>query len=115
MSQWQRIYEYLKNSGFEVYSPGQHKGDCISKYVVLKDEGAQKMLSFSSTQVLYDVLCYVPGSQFSSLEPFVEEVKTCLAGMYPELIPTYVQNTSFYDDTVQGHMISLQYRSSHKI
>lgn len=115
MSQWQRIYKCLKSQGFEVYSPGQHKGDCLSQYVVIKSAGAFRINTFSSTQHLYSILCYVPSDQFSALEPFVTSVKAALKHMYPELIPTYNETEPFLDDTINGVMINLQYRSSHKI
>lgn len=114
-SQWQRIYRHLSDAGFEVYSPGQHQGDCTSPYVVIKDEGAMRLTGLSSTQQLYDALCYVPSKQFSALEPFVASVKAALKQMYPELIPTYQETESFLDDSIDGVMISVQYRSSHKI
>ena len=31
-----QIYDLLKQNNFDVYFPSQHKGECISKYVVIK-------------------------------------------------------------------------------
>lgn len=115
MSQWQRIYTHLKQNGFDVYSPGQHKGECISPYVVVKDSGLNPLSSFSSTQALYDVMCYVPKEQFSTLEPYVDSVKACMKGLYPSIISTNFQTASYLDDTVKGHMISVQYRNNRKL
>lgn len=115
MSQWRNIYTHLQTKGFDVYSPGQHEGDCISPYVVVRDEGTQKLAGFSSTQSLYDVLCYVPKDQFSTLEPFVAEIKQAMKDLFPAIIPTYFETGSFLDETVQGHMISVQYRNNRKI
>lgn len=115
MTQWQKIYKHLQTEGLDVYSPGQHKGECISPYVVLKDAGASRLESFSSTQVLYDVMCYVPQNAFSTLESYVDRVKAAMEGLYPEIVPMYFETASFLDDTVKGHMISVQYRSNHKI
>ena len=114
MSQWQNIYKHLKSKGFDVYSPGQHQGECIKPYVVLKDAGLNPLSSFSSSQALYDVMCYVPKERFSILEPYVEKVKEAMKGLYPAIIPVYFQTASFLDDTVKGHMISVQYKNKRK-
>lgn len=115
MSQWETIYSHMKTNGFDVYSPGQHEGDCVAPYIVVRDEGTQKLSGFSSTQSLYDILCYVPQRNFSQLEPFVKSVKEAMKGLYPEFIPTYFETGSFLDETVKGHMISVQYRTNRKI
>lgn len=114
-SRWQDIYKHLKGAGFEVYSPGQHEGECVSKYVVIKDAGGSQHGDFSSTRSLYDLLCYVPKDQFSQLEPFVKQVEGSMAGMYPIIRPTYYRTPSFYDDTVKGHMVSVQYINYQKL
>lgn len=114
MSQWQNIYKHLKSKGFDVYSPGQHQGECIKPYVVLKDAGLNPLSSFSSSQALYDVMCYVPKEQFSILEPYLENVKEAMKELYPAIIPVYFQTASFLDDTVKGHMISVQYKNNRK-
>mgnify|MGYP006919060602 FL=1 len=115
MSIWQQIYSHLKSEGFDVYSPGQHRGECIAPYIVVKDSGLSQAASFSSTRTLYDVMCYVPADQFSTLEPFVSEVKASLDKLYPMLVPMNFETGSFLDDTVKGHMISIQYRNARKI
>lgn len=115
MSQWQNIYKHLSECGLDVYSPGQHQGECTSPYVVVKDAGTNPLGNFSSTQTLYDVMCYVPKDKFSTLEPYVKHVKTCMRGLYPAIIPVNFETASFLDDTVKGHMISVQYRNNRKL
>lgn len=115
MSQWKTIFRHLTDAGYDVYSPGQHEGECISPYVVVRDAGMNRLGNFSSTQNLYDILCYVPKDQFSTLEPFVEGVKETMKGLYPGIVPMDFQTASFLDDTVKGHMISVQYRNNRKI
>lgn len=114
-SRWQDIYKHLKKSGFAVYSPGQHEGECTSPYVVVKDAGTSRVGNFSSNQALYDILCYVPKDQFSQLEPFVQQLETSMKGLYPMVRPAHYKTPSFYDDTVKGHMISVQYINYQKI
>lgn len=115
MSRWKDIYSHLKKEGFDVYSPGQHQGECTSPYVVVKDMGTTKFGEFSSTKNLYDIMCYVPRDHFSRLEPFVYEVETSMIEMYPMIRPAHYKTPSFYDDTVKGHMISVQYINYRKI
>ena len=115
MSQWQNIYRCLKSSGIDVYSPGQHQGECTSPYVVVKDAGLNPLSNFSSTQALYDIMCYVPQDKFSTLEPYVEQVKQVMKKLYPAIIPVNFQTSSYLDDIVKGHMISIQYRNNRKL
>lgn len=114
-SRMQDIYLHLKEKGFEVYFPTQKQGECLSEYVVVKDATTSKYLDFSSTVTYYDIMCYVPKDRFSTLEPFVERVKEAMRGMVPVIKPTYSQTQSFYDDSVKGHMISVQYKNYRKI
>lgn len=108
-SRWQDIYKHLTKNGFEVYSPGQHQGECLSPYVVVKDMGSSSLGNFTSMKHLYDVMCYVPQDHFSELEPFVQRVKTTMLGLYPMIRPAHYETPSFYDDTNHSHMISVQY------
>ena len=115
MSQWMNIYRQLRADGVDVYSPGQHQGECISPYTVLRDAGSNQLGDFSSTRALYEILCYVPQDQYSTLEPYVEEVKSSMKKLYPAIVPTHFETPSFLDDTVKGHMISVQYRNNRKL
>lgn len=115
MSRWQDIYTHLKREGFDVYSPGQHQGECTSPYVVVKDMGVARFGGFSSTKALYDIMCYVPQDNFSQLEPFVCTLEAAMAKLAPMIRPAHYKTPSFYDDTVRGHMISVQYINYRKI
>lgn len=115
LSQWQNIYRHLKSQGVDVYSPGQHQGECTKPYTVVRAAGLSPLGSFSSTQALYEILCYVPMDKYSMLEGYVDEVKQAMKGLYPAIIPTYFETAPFLDDTVRGHMVSVQYRNNRKI
>lgn len=114
-SRWQDIYKTLQVAGFDVYSPGQHEGECLSPYVVVKDDGLQEMVGLSSNQQFFDILCYVPAEQYSTLSVFVAQVENALKTLEPMIMPVRSGTSSFYDDTVKGHMISRQYRNYRKI
>lgn len=112
---WQILYDHLTAEGFDVYSPGQHLGECRAKYVVLKDAGAARLNSYSTDACLYDFMCYVPATQFSSLEPYVTEVKAALKKLFPLIKPTGFQSPSFLDDANNSQMISVQYSNYRKV
>lgn len=114
-SRIQDIFLHLKKSGFKVYYPTQHQGECTEPYVVVKDATTTKYLNFSSTITYYDIMCYVPKDAFSTLEPFLEQVKEAMKGLVPMIKPTYTQTQSFYDDTIKGHMVSVQYKNYRQI
>nr|DAP26694.1 MAG TPA: tail completion protein [Caudoviricetes sp.] len=106
----QDIYLHLKNVGnFETYFPAQHKGECTSKYVVVKTGITSQVNTFTSTQTEYDILCYVPQSMPSQMDVFFEEVKNCMKMLNPMIRPAYTETEMFYDDTVKGYMRSVQY------
>lgn len=109
------IYRHLDINGIEVYAPTQKQGECRSPYVVVKDAGTIQYGTFSSTQTLYDVMCYVPKDRFTYLEQYVDKVKELMLQLKPMIMPMYIETASFYDDTVKAHMVSMQYRNMRKI
>lgn len=114
-SRWQDIFLHLKNAGFEVYSPGQKVGECLSEYVVVKSNGSSKHASFSTDVDLYLVICYVPKEKYSELEPFITKVKDSMKGLRPMILPQGSQTPSYYDDSVKAHMISISYKNYKKL
>lgn len=109
------VYKHLSDNGVEVYYPTQKKGECVAPYTVIKDAGTTQFNSFSSTQALYDVMCYVPKDRFTLLEEYVAQVKELMKQLRPMIMPTYFETASFYDDNVKAHMISIQYRNNRKV
>lgn len=114
-SRWKDIYSHLKSKGFDVYAPAQHEGECVSKYIVVKVGTTQaESNGFSSTARQYDIMMYVPRDEYSKLEPFVESVKEAMKELHPMIRPMRYEGGSFYDDTVKGHMVSMQYYNYRK-
>ena len=114
-SVWQDIYTYLAQAGYEVYSPSIKVGECTSKYIVIRSDGASRHPTFSTDEELYSVMCYVPKQAYSSLEPFVRDVKNTLSGLKPLIRPTGNQTPSYYDDTYKAHMVSIEYKNYKKV
>lgn len=114
-SRWQDIFKHLKSAGFDVYSPGVKIGECMSQYIVLKNNGSTKHESFSSDIDLYSVMCYVPRDKYSELEPLIQRVKEVMKGLRPMILPYGSQTPSFYDDTYKAHMVSIEYKNYKKL
>lgn len=114
-SRWQDIYLHLKKSGFDVYSPGVKTGECVSEYIVVKNDGSSRHASFSTDVDLYAVMCYVPKEKYSTLEPLVQNVKKIMKGLEPMIKPYGSQTPSYYDDSVKAHMVSIEYKNYKKL
>lgn len=108
-TRWEDIFEKLQEHGIDVYSPSQHTGECTSPYVVVKDAGRSASTEVSSSQDLYDLMCYVPKNNYSTLEAFVDRVETVMDELFPMVRSMHFRTPSFYDDSVKAHMISTQY------
>lgn len=114
-SRWQDIYSHLKSQDFDVYSPGIKVGECVSEYLVVKNDGSSKHASFSTDVDLYSILCYVPKENYSSLEPLVQRVKKSMKGLEPMIKPYGSQTPSYYDDGLKAHMISIEFKNYKKL
>ena len=113
-SRWQDIFRTLKQSGFDVYSPGEKVGECIKPYIVVKNDGSTRHTSFSTDNDLYSVMCYVPKSSYSTLEPFVQKVKKAMKSIEPMILPYGQQTPSYYDDSFKAHLVSIEYKNYKK-
>lgn len=113
-SRWEDIFDQLKKSGFDVYSPGIKVGDCTSPYVVVAIGSSVGHTSFSTDVDLYSVMCYVPKQAYSKLEPLVHDVEKSMAELEPMILPYGQKQPSFYDDGIKAHMISIMYKNYKK-
>lgn len=109
-SRWQDLYFHLKSKGFEVYAPGQHEGECKSKYVIVKFDGTVNIFGFSSRRDLYNIMCYVPQKNYSELDGFVQDVRAAMSEIRP-LFMQYDEQPSFfsYDEAARAHYVSIEY------
>ena len=114
-SRWQDIFIHLKNDGFDVYSPGTKVGECVSEYLVVKNDGSSKHPNFSTDVDLYSIMCYVSKEKYSTLEPLIQRVKASMKGLEPMIKPYGNQTPSYYDDSIKAHMVSVEYKNYKKI
>lgn len=111
---WDITQKALIDAGIDTYMPSQKVGDCKDFYVVLKDEGATQIANFSSEYHFYTILCYAPRTKYLELTEFVDRCKKVMAEppIFPMLMPTGTETGSFFDDTFNAYMISVQYRNA---
>lgn len=114
-SRWQDIYTHLKNKGYDVYAPGIKIGECVSPYIVVKNDGSYKHVNFSTNRDMYSILCFVPKGQYSKLEVMVQSVIRDMKELEPMILPYGQQMPSYYDDTFKAHYISIEYENYKKI
>lgn len=114
-TRWQDLYSFLKGKGYDVYSPGQHKGECVSTYVVIKKSTSSKSLSFSSNEDLYDILIYVPKNKYSAVEATLGGLMEDMKDIYPLFKPYGQQTEAYFDDEVKGYMVSVMYSNFKKL
>lgn len=114
-SRWQDLYLFLASKGYDVYTPGQKEGECLSKYIVIKYAGSVKADMISSRRDLYDLILYVPKASYSQLESFVQQVISDMKEVEPLFMPyDNQQDTSYFDDSVKAHFVSIMYMNYKK-
>lgn len=114
-NRWQDLYMFLKSKGFDVYSPGQHVGECKSPYVVVRYDGTTQITNASSHWDLYAVMCYVPQNQYSKLETLTTDVRIAMEELRPMFLKFYEQTSmSAYDEAARAHYTSTEYRNAKK-
>lgn len=109
------IFLHLEGKGVKAYFPGQKEGECIEPYVVVKFNGETKLGQYSSTQAVYDLMCYVPKDQYTLLERYADQVQAYMKELHPMVKTLYSKTPSYYDDTLKAHMTSMQYTNHKKI
>lgn len=112
---WNDIFKHLTSKGFDVYPPSRHKGECTSRYIVVKVSQALRASALSSENQLYDILLYVPNDEYSMLEEFIARVKLAMKDLEPMIKYEWTQTTPYYDSSVNGHMVSMLYRNTRKL
>lgn len=103
------IHDKLTEKGISVYFPGQKTGECTQEYVVIKEAGKVGLTEVSTSQVLYDIMCYVPLSLYSTLDGLLERVESAMDELFPMFRPVHYRTPSFTDDEVKAHIVSTQY------
>ena len=110
-----QVKKVLKDAGFDVYYPGQHKGECKSPYIVVKADGSVQSIAVSSERPIYTIMCYVPNLMYTELEDMGNKARETLRKVFPLVMYVGNETPSVYDETVKAHMVSFQYQGCRKI
>ena len=105
---WQTIYRHLTNGGFDVYTLGQHKGVCVSSYIVLRNNGCIRPGALELA--LYELLLYCPVDQYSRFESFIHSVEAHMNTLFPTAKLVDGPGIHYLDEDVRGYMTSLTYQ-----
>ena len=105
---WQAIYEHLKQGGFDVYSLGQHRGECKKLYIVLRNNGCTRPGALELG--LYELLLYYPLNWYSRFEGFIQNVETHMNKLFPAAKLVDGPSIHYLDESIQGYMTSLTYQ-----
>lgn len=115
VSIWGDIFKHLKSKGFKVYAPEIKIGECDEPYIVVANGTASKFEGYSTNIEIYDIMCYVPKTSYSKLEPLKMSVKKAMKEIEPLVKQYGTETASFYDDSLKAHMVSIQYKNYKKI
>ena len=113
---WERVFLLLKSKGIDVYSPGQHKGQCTSLYVVVKNSGTIPSLGAtqSGSQTI-DVILYCPLTNYTSLEPYTIKIQQLLHELREFIRPTGNIIGVLVDDNVDAYTNTIEYQTFQKL
>lgn len=104
-----RIYEYLDQNNIDVYFIGQHLGDCISPYVVIKDDAVTGQNDSNKIgSQLVDIIFYSPQNQYTKLQNLKATIKNLLKAQN-YLRYTGSETGTITDDSVKGLTCSVMY------
>ena len=104
-----KIYKYLKNNGFDVYSIGQHEGICTNPYIVIKENGESEIVGTSLYNDIVELLIYYPIGSYSKIDEYKQSILTKmndLKGVRRVIDPT----PTIIDDDKKAYMTSFIYR-----
>lgn len=115
---WQRVFLYLQRCEVDIYSPGQHQGECVEPYVVLVNGGTQGFNG--SNQIgsqLIDVIVNYPLNNYSGMEPYMANLIDLLSS---EDIKHYIRYTGeitpvVVDDTSKSYTATLTYQTFQRL
>lgn len=109
MTDYKSIYRHLTSGGYDVYSMGQHRGECKTPYLVLKNRGSD--LVYSVADRLYEILMYYPADRYSEFEDYIAGVKHHMAGLFPHVKMASDESEHYLDDDKKAYMSFILYRA----
>lgn len=106
---FKEIYDHLKVKELDPYFIGQHKGDCKSPYVVIKE--GSSIPSITSNYLgrrIIDIILYVPSESFIEMDLYEKKIKTGLKDL-KYLRRTGSETPPVPDDGKKAYTKSIEY------
>ena len=105
---YEKIWATLEKGNIDVYAPGQHKGECVKPYVVIKDFGESEIAGTALNRNVIDIIIFAPSARYSQVEPFVRLVKNALKELR-ELKDTRYRSPIIIDEDKRAFTTSVRY------
>lgn len=107
---FEKIYEKLKNRNIDVYSIGQHRGNCESPIVIIKEYEPSEVVGRNYYNNLVNLICYYPLGEYSKVKLFKSQIVKAMEEL-KEFDINMVGNPITVDDTKKAYMFVLQYNN----
>ena len=119
-SRWADIFAHLKSKGVNVKSPTRNLGIIDKPTVIIFFDGvvahggAYGGYGVSTDDYRYALDICVPESKYSTLDPFVVQIREFMKELYPMFVDERNVSSSFYDDSMKAHYVECTYINHRK-
>ena len=108
-TRYKDLYMFLKSKQYDVATPAERVGDCLSPYIVIRHSGSAQVSLLSTDEDIYDIMIYVPRNAYTQLEVLQQKIKKDMQEVQDIFKPRRSNLASFYDDSIKAHMLSMSY------
>lgn len=108
-SRWGDIYSLLQGKGVNVKSPTTNIGVIKQPTVIVMNSGILQHGQVSTDDYGYELVICVPESQYSTLEPYVVQIREYMKELYPMIVDDRNVSSSMFDDTIRAHYMTASY------
>lgn len=112
---FKEIFDHLRTKGLNPYSIGQHQGECITRYCVIKENS--QVPYFNSNKLGYktvDIILFVPLNSYIAVEPYAKEIRAAVKEL-TNLRKTGNETPVIADDTKKAYTTSIEYQIIKKL
>lgn len=104
------IMQTLKDAKIApVYALGAYEGSIDGKLIIVKPGNATQYMFYSTTVQYYDILCY--GRTASEAISLLDSVKEAMKALRFTVMPTYTQQSPWWNNTTHGWRLDCTYRN----
>lgn len=112
---WKKIYLKLQEKGLNPYAPGQHEGQCLERYCVVRESSQVPFFRSNRTGYrLIDIIVFVPIASYIKVKPYTDDIKTALKEL-SFLRYTGNETPIITDDEKMAYTTSIEYQIIKKL